>query len=78
MLTTLNLTGVALVGFSMGTGEVTRYMGKYGTKRVRKAAPIGTLGPFLPSRARDDEAGLNGLGNRVGRVRPGGLEPPAS
>jgi len=36
LLTTLNLTGVSLVGFSMGTGEVTRYIGKYGTKRVRK------------------------------------------
>ncbi len=29
----------------MGTGEVTRYIGKYGTKRVRKAVLIGTLGP---------------------------------
>ena len=47
VLTTLNLTGVSLVGFSMGTGEVTRYIGKYGTKRVRKAVLIGTLGPYL-------------------------------
>src|SRR6266446_4736187 len=47
VLNTLNLTDVALVGFSMGTGEVTRYIGKYGTKRVRKAVLIGTLGPYL-------------------------------
>ena len=47
VLTTLNLTEVSLVGFSMGTGEVTRYLGKYGAKRVRKAVLIGTLGPFL-------------------------------
>jgi non-heme chloroperoxidase len=47
VLSTLNLTEVALVGFSMGTGEVTRYIGKYGTKRVRKAVLIGTLGPYL-------------------------------
>jgi non-heme chloroperoxidase len=47
VLSTLNLTDVALVGFSMGTGEVTRYIGKYGTKRVRKAVLIGTLGPYL-------------------------------
>ena len=47
VLSTLHLTDVSLVGFSMGTGEVTRYIGKYGTKRVRKAVLIGTLGPYL-------------------------------
>jgi len=47
VLSTLNLTDVSLVGFSMGTGEVTRYIGKYGTKRVRRAVLIGTLGPYL-------------------------------
>jgi pimeloyl-ACP methyl ester carboxylesterase len=47
LLTKLNLTKVALVGFSMGSGEVTRYLGKYGSKRVRKAVLIGTLGPYL-------------------------------
>jgi non-heme chloroperoxidase len=47
VLNTLKLTDVSLVGFSMGTGEVTRYIGKYGTKRVRKAVLIGTLGPYL-------------------------------
>src|SRR4030081_2495333 len=41
VLTTLDLGKVALVGFSMGTGEVTRYIAKYGTGRVRKAALIG-------------------------------------
>src|SRR5882762_128885 len=35
VLSTLKLTDVSLVGFSMGTGEVTRYIGKYGTRRVR-------------------------------------------
>ena len=47
LLTKLKLTKVALVGFSMGSGEVTRYLAKYGTKRVRKAVLIGTLGPYL-------------------------------
>jgi non-heme chloroperoxidase len=47
VLTTLDLQKVDLVGFSMGTGEVTRYMGNYGTDRVRKATLIGTLGPYL-------------------------------
>ena len=47
VLRTLNLTDVALVGFSMGTGEVARYIGKYGSKRVRKAVFVGALQPFL-------------------------------
>ncbi len=47
LLKKLNLKKVALVGFSMGSGEVTRYIAKYGTKRVRKAVLIGTLGPYL-------------------------------
>jgi pimeloyl-ACP methyl ester carboxylesterase len=47
VLNRLELTNVALVGFSMGTGEVTRYLGTYGTERVRKAVLIGTLGPYL-------------------------------
>jgi pimeloyl-ACP methyl ester carboxylesterase len=47
VLSELNLTDVSLVGHSMGTGEITRYIGKYGTKRLRKAVLIGTLGPCL-------------------------------
>ncbi len=58
VLTSLNLTDVCLVGFSMGTGEVTRYIGKYGTKRVRKAVLIGTLGPYLV-KASDNPDGLD-------------------
>jgi non-heme chloroperoxidase len=55
VLTTLNLTDVALVGFSMGSGEVTRYLGKYGSQRVRKAVLIGTLGPYLMKAADNPE-----------------------
>lgn len=47
LLTALDLSGVSLVGHSMGTGEITRYIGKYGTNRLRKAVLIGTLGPYL-------------------------------
>jgi non-heme chloroperoxidase len=47
LLSALDLAGVSLVGHSMGTGEITRYIGKYGTKRLRKAVLIGTLGPYL-------------------------------
>ena len=58
VLSALNLTDVSLVGFSMGTGEVTRYIGKYGTKRVRKAVLIGTLGPYLVKTA-DNPQGVD-------------------
>ena len=55
VLSTLNLTDVSLVGFSMGTGEVTRYISKYGTKRVSKAVLIGTIGPYLVKSAANPE-----------------------
>ena len=58
VLNTLNLSDVSLVGFSMGTGEVTRYIGKYGTRRVRKAVLIGTLGPYLV-KAPDNPEGVD-------------------
>ena len=38
---------VVLVGFSMGTGEVTRYLGTYGSSGVSKAALLGVIPPFL-------------------------------
>jgi non-heme chloroperoxidase len=47
VLETLNLTDVVLAGFSMGTGEVGRYLGTYGSERVAKAAFLAPLEPFL-------------------------------
>jgi non-heme chloroperoxidase len=47
LITTLDLHDVVLVGFSMGTGEVTRYLGKYGSERVSRAVLMGTVPPFL-------------------------------
>jgi non-heme chloroperoxidase len=38
---------VVLAGFSMGTGEVTRYLGRYGSSGVSKAALFGVIPPFL-------------------------------
>jgi non-heme chloroperoxidase len=38
---------VVLAGFSMGTGEVTRYLGTYGSAGVSKAALLGVIPPFL-------------------------------
>src|SRR5476649_1297126 len=74
VLNTLKLTDVSLVGFSMGTGEVARYIGKYGTDRVRKAVLIGTLGPYLV-KAADNAEGVDasvfeGIKNAVRADRP--------
>ena len=46
-LDTAKFDDIVLVGFSMGTGEVTRYIGRYGTSRVRKAALFGVIPPYL-------------------------------
>lgn len=47
LLTTLELSDVTLVGFSMGTGEIARYLHQYGSARVHSAVFIGSLEPFL-------------------------------
>jgi non-heme chloroperoxidase len=47
LLTTLDLRDVALVGFSMGGGEVARYLGAHGSDRVRKAVFLAGVPPFL-------------------------------
>ncbi|GAA1760402.1 alpha/beta fold hydrolase [Agromyces humatus] len=52
LLTTLDLRDVVLVGFSMGTGELARYVSRYGHERVAKLAFLASLEPFLL--ARDD------------------------
>jgi non-heme chloroperoxidase len=55
----LDLRDVVLVGFSMGTGEVTRYLGSYGSGRVSKAVLIGAIPPFLLKRD-DNPEGVDG------------------
>jgi pimeloyl-ACP methyl ester carboxylesterase len=47
VLTTLDLRDVILVGFSMGTGELARYVKNYGHERVAKLAFLASLEPFL-------------------------------
>ena len=47
LITHLELREFALVGFSMGGGEVARYVGKYGSKGVSKAVIISGVPPFL-------------------------------
>src|ERR1700728_1696100 len=55
LLESLELTDVTLVGFSMGTGEVARYLGSYGSGRVGKAVLIGAIPPFLLKTADNPE-----------------------
>ena len=47
LVTQLGLRDFGLVGFSMGGGEVARYLGKYGSKGVNKAVIISGVPPFL-------------------------------
>ncbi len=47
LLSALKLKDVTLVGFSMGGGEVARFIGNYGTDRVSKAMLLGAVTPFL-------------------------------
>lgn len=53
----LDLRDTVLAGFSMGTGEVTRYLGAYGRDRVAKAALFAPLAPYL-RQADDNPEGL--------------------
>jgi non-heme chloroperoxidase len=54
----LKLRDFALVGFSMGGGEVARYLGKYGSKGVSKAVFISSVPPFL-LKTSDNPEGLD-------------------
>jgi non-heme chloroperoxidase len=55
----LDLRDVVLCGFSMGTGEVTRYLGTYGSARVSKTVLIGVIPPFL-LKTDDNPDGVDG------------------
>jgi non-heme chloroperoxidase len=59
LVTQLELRDFALAGFSMGGGEVARFLGKYGSKGVSKAIIIGGIPPFL-RKAPDNPEGVDG------------------
>ena len=59
LITHLKLRNFALVGFSMGGGEVARYIGKHGSKGVTKAVFISSVPPFL-LRTADNPEGVEG------------------
>ena len=47
LIETLDLKDAVLIGFSAGGGEVARYIGRHGTKRVAKAALISAVPPLM-------------------------------
>jgi non-heme chloroperoxidase len=75
LLATLDLTDVTLVGHSMGTGEVTRYLGAYGSARVTRGVLVSPIPPFL-LQADDNPEGLPGS-LFDGFVQAAGADTPA-
>jgi len=59
LLTHLDLSDATLVGFSMGGGEVIRYIGNYGTARVAKAVLAAAVPPYLYKSDDNPEGGLD-------------------
>jgi non-heme chloroperoxidase len=54
-----DLTDVTLVGFSMGGGEVARYLGAYGSERVAKAVFASAVPPYLYRSDENPDGGLD-------------------
>jgi len=70
LIETLDLKGVTLVGFSAGGGEVARYIGRHGTKRIAKAALISAVPPLM-LKTSDNPAGLPM--NKFDEIRHGSM-----
>jgi pimeloyl-ACP methyl ester carboxylesterase len=77
VLEKLDLTGVSLVGFSMGGGEVARYIGTHGTARIARAALIAAVTPYLLKDASNeggvDREVFTGIMDGITHDRPGFL-----
>jgi non-heme chloroperoxidase len=78
LLRRLDLRGVVLAGFAMGTGEVTRYLAAHGPGRVRAAVLIAPLLPFL-LQTHDNPDGISrsvfdGLAARIAADRPAAMK----
>ena len=54
----LHLTDVTLVGFSMGGGEIARYIGKYGNDKVSKVVLVSSVTPFM-LKTEDNSEGVD-------------------
>ena len=77
LLTTLDLREVTLIGFSLGTGEMARYIGKYGTARLTGCVFIESLAPsFVKSDENPkgvDQAGVDAVQQAILDDRPAWL-----
>ncbi|HKH92358.1 MAG TPA: alpha/beta hydrolase [Gemmatimonadaceae bacterium] len=58
LVTQLDVRDAVLAGFSMGGGEVARYIGRYGIGRVAKTMLLGAVTPFL-LKTRDNPGGID-------------------
>jgi peroxiredoxin len=54
LIETLKLENVILIGFSMGGGEVARYIGNYGTSLIDKAVLVSAITPFMLKTEEND------------------------
>ena len=59
LLEQLEIEDIVLCGFSMGTGEVTRYLSTHGSDRVEKGVLFGSIPPFL-LKTDDNPEGVDG------------------
>jgi non-heme chloroperoxidase len=78
LLSRLDLRGVVLAGFAMGTGEVTRYLAAHGPERVSAAVLVAPLPPFL-LKTDDNPDGIDrsvfdGLTARIAADRPAAMK----
>jgi len=78
VLEELELDNVALVGFSMGGGEVIRYLSTYGSARVSKAVLLAAVTPFL-MKTPDNPTGVDAeifdkIGQQIREDRPAFLK----
>jgi non-heme chloroperoxidase len=65
LLTVLDLRDVILIGHSMGTGEVARYLARFGSAQISKAVLISPIPPYLPKRPDNPEGVDQGVFDQI-------------
>jgi non-heme chloroperoxidase len=78
LLSRLDLRGVVLAGFAMGSGEIIRYLAAHGSERVRAAALVAPLLPFLLKTSDSpegiDRSVFDGITARIVADRPAAMK----
>ncbi len=74
LIKSLDLQNVTLIGFSMGTGEVAHYLGKYGSNHIEKAVLLAPIPPYLLKTGDNsegvDQSVFNGIMDAIKADRP--------